>query len=433
MNIAYPIYKYITSGLFLAGFPFFWGYVRQTGRREDEIRQRLGYYPPGLPSRRAGTPNLWIHAVSVGEVKAAVPIIEALETMMPDAAFVLSTTTSRGQVLAREVFPANVSIVYAPVDYIGAVRRAFSAIAPDALVILETEIWPNLLVEAHRRGIQTAIVNGRVSARTIKNYLKIKPLVKETLECVDAFSMISAADAERVKRIGARRQKITVGGNSKFDFHPGECDASVTVRMRRLYNVTGDQPVIVAGSTRRSEERIVLDAFAKICQFFPDTLCIIAPRHIERVNLIADMVKDHGISYQFSSDLDGNGAMRNAPVVIIDTIGELQNTYSIAAITFCGGSLVPLGGQNVLEPARWAKPVLYGPSMEDFLDAKNLLEKSGGGIPVADGNELTEKLLFYLSHPEKAAHAGQMARRAVMQNRGASQRHARVIYELLNR
>jgi len=431
MNFAYPIYKYITSGLFLAGFPFFWGYIRQTGRREDDIRQRLGYYPTGLPARRAGTPIIWIHAVSVGEVKAAVPIVEALETMMPDAAFVLSTTTTRGQTFAREVFASNASIVYAPVDYIGAVRRALLAIAPDLLVILETEIWPNLLVEAHRRGVKTVIVNGRISARTIKNYLKIKPLVKETLECIDAFSMISAVDAERVKRIGAEHHKITVGGNSKFDINPGECNAVVPVQMRRLYHV-GEQPVFVAGSTRRSEERIVLDSFVNIRRFFPDTLCIIAPRHIERVKLIADMVKDHGLLYQFRSDLDRNGVMRNAPVVIIDTIGELQNIYSIATITFCGGSLVPLGGQNVLEPAGWGKLVLYGPSMEDFLDAKNLLEKSGGGIPVADGDELTKKLLFYLRHPRKAVYAGQMARQAVMENRGAAQRHARVMYELLN-
>lgn len=432
MRIAYPAYKFLTSCLFLAGFPIFSGYSRITGRFQDAVSQRLGYYPPELTTRGNGNVKIWIHAVSVGEVKAAVPIIESLNESLPGATVVVSTTTERGRIFAGEILDPDVATVYVPVDYIGAVRRALSSINPHILVLLETEIWPNLLVEAHRRGIKTAIVNGRISVRTIRNYLKIKPLIHETLDHVDAFSMISEEDAERIMKLGASRRKITIGGNSKFDMKLSECDSGTPERIRRRYAIAEGRKVIVAGSTRRSEEDIILSVYDSIRRDFPDTVLIIAPRHVERAGLIADSVKAQGYSCQFRTDLDRAGVERDAQVVIIDTIGELRDIYSIATIAFCGGSLVPLGGQNVLEPALWGRPVVYGPSMEDFLEAKHLLEKWGGGIPVSDGPDMAQKLLYYLNHSEEAEHVGKMARLAVMQYSGAAQRHARVICGLVS-
>ena len=170
--------------------------------------------------------------------------------------------------------------------------------------------------------------------------------------------------------------------------------------MERLFNLKSDQPVFVAGSTRSSEEEIILDVYKKILATFPETLLVIAPRHVERIPHLETLIKNRGFSYQLKTNLDPQNGLRTAPVVLIDTIGDLQAIYSIATVVFCGGSLVPLGGQNVIEAAVWGKPVLYGPSMEDFLDAKELLEKTGGGIPVADGQELAEKVGYYLANPK---------------------------------
>jgi 3-deoxy-D-manno-octulosonic-acid transferase len=203
--------------------------------------------------------------------------------------------------------------------------------------------------------------------------------------------------------------------------------------MERLYNLKGNEPVFVAGSTRNAEEKIILDLYRKIVQSFPKALLIIAPRHVERAKEIKDLVQARGVACQYRTEFNPDNVMRTAPVVVIDTIGELQATYSIASIVFCGGSLVPLGGQNILEAAVWGKPVLYGPSMEDFLDAKKLLDSTGGGIQVKDGQDLVEKTLYYLNHPQEAAHVGALAQKAVMSNRGAAGKHANVICRLLQR
>ncbi|MCK4467293.1 MAG: hypothetical protein KAU60_02960, partial [Desulfobacterales bacterium] len=288
------------------------------------------------------------------------------------------------------------------------------------------------LVEAHRLGIKTAIVNGRISIRTIKGYLKIRPLMKATLNLVDAFSMINEADAHRIEMIGAPGERIEINGNAKYDLLLNQADAKIRTKMENIYNIKGDKPVFVAGSTRRSEEKIILDVYAKIIKSFPETILILAPRHVERVHHIKKLVKEQGFACQLRSDLDKQNCLRTAPIVIVDTIGELLNTYSIASIVFCGGSLAPLGGQNILEAAVWGKPVFYGPSMEDFLDARDLLDKTGGGIQVKDGQELAEKAIYYLANPHKAVAIGKLAAQAVMSHKGAAGKHADVIYRLLN-
>ena len=281
-------------------------------------------------------------------------------------------------------------------------------------------------------GVRLALVNGRISVRSIKGYLKIRCLIREALRQVESFSMIREADAQRLMMLGVPREKIVVNGNAKFDLLLPMADASIKGEIEKFYNLNGNIPVFVAGSTRGSEHEIVVDVYEKILETLPETLLIIAPRHLERVRYIKDMVIRRGFSCQFKTDIDKPGGFRTASVVIMDTIGDLQSTYSIASIVFCGGSLEPLGGQNILEAAVWGKPVLYGPSMDDFLDAKALLDKTGGGIQVKDGRELTERALYYLTHPAEADAVGRLAKEAVMLNKGAADNHADVIYRLLN-
>ncbi|MBW1970074.1 MAG: 3-deoxy-D-manno-octulosonic acid transferase [Deltaproteobacteria bacterium] len=432
MNIIYKAYNFLITGFFFVFSPPFWLYSRITGRYRDGIHQRLGFYPKSVVDRISGSPKIWLHAASVGEVSAAVAIIESLKRLIPHCAIILSTTTEHGQTSARDKLQSKATCVYAPIDFIVSVRKALSTIRPDILVCLETEIWPNWLFEARRMGVRLALVNGRISVRSIKGYLKIRCLIREALRQVESFSMIREADAQRLMMLGVPREKIVVNGNAKFDLLLPMADASIKGEIEKFYNLNGNIPVFVAGSTRGSEHEIVVDVYEKILETLPETLLIIAPRHLERVRYIKDMVIRRGFSCQFKTDIDKPGGFRTASVVIMDTIGDLQSTYSIASIVFCGGSLEPLGGQNILEAAVWGKPVLYGPSMDDFLDAKALLDKTGGGIQVKDGRELTERALYYLTHPAEADAVGRLAKEAVMLNKGAADNHADVICRLLN-
>ncbi len=433
--MAYRAYNFFSAGLFVAFFPLFRFYFRTTGMSNQDLSQRLGLYSDELVRSISGSPRIWIHAVSVGEVSVAIAIIESLVSLMPDCAIILSTTTKPGQDFAKKKlkagkFCSKATCIYAPVDFIASVRKALSAIKPDVLVFLETEIWPNWIVEAHKMGIKTAIVNGRISVRTIKRYLKIRSLTKEVLKHIDAFSMISKADAQRIRMIGAPVKRVEINGNAKYDLLLDQADPGIKTEIKRLYNLSGDEPVFIAGSTRSSEEKIIIDVYRKIVQSVPETLLFIAPRHVKRAHQIECLVKTNGFSCRLRTDLDKKGCLRTESVIIMDTIGELQAIYSIASIVFCGGSLAPLGGQNILEPAVWGKPVFYGPSMEDFLDAKELLEKTGGGIQVKDGSELAERAIYYLTHPDQADIIGKSAKKAVISNKGSAAKHAAVIDRL---
>ncbi|MBI5590062.1 MAG: 3-deoxy-D-manno-octulosonic acid transferase [Deltaproteobacteria bacterium] len=434
MNPACLGYMGLTSGLFLFALPYVLLYTKLTNRYRSSISQRIGLYPPlNLPLTHS--PRIWLHAVSMGEVNAAVPIIEALQALAPHCTVILSTTTEHGQALAKTRLPADVICIYAPIDFILSVKSALRQIKPDLLVCLETELWPNWLMTAHRMGIKTAIVNGRISERAIKRYMKIRPLMKELLGSMNVFSMIQEIDARRIREIGAAPEKIRVNGNAKYDLLLRQSDSRRPEQIhywRRIFGIKGNEPVFLAGSMRHSEEEIILDAYQKVIRNAPNTLLILAPRHLERTRHIEKIIKARGLDCQLRTCLENNGNSRKASVIILDTMGELQATYSIATVVFCGGSLTPLGGQNILEPAVWAKPVLYGPHMEDFVDARSLLESTGGGIEVKDGNDLAEKVLFFITRPDQAKKTGDSARRAVEMNQGAAQKHAEVIYSLLH-
>jgi 3-deoxy-D-manno-octulosonic-acid transferase len=306
-------------------------------------------------------------------------------------------------------------------------------VRPDVLAILETEIWPNLLAGAHCSGVRTAIINGRISDRSFHKYDHIKPLMRFALSHVDAFSMISDLDARRVHALGAPAERIAVHGSAKFDVSdPSDADRE-RHWAQHLFSVDADIPVFVAGSTRDPEEDAVLDAYIRIRNHDSRAILIIAPRHIQRCDQIVAKVAAKGLACQRRSQIDGDNQRRRAPVVVVDTIGELFAIYSIARFVFCGGSLVPKGGQNLLEPALWGKPIMYGPSMEDFARAKELIESVGGGVRVQNGDQIAHTVVQWLQDPEKARKAGQAARNAVLPHRGAARKHARVLLDLLNK
>ncbi|MBR9979762.1 MAG: hypothetical protein KFF50_01915 [Desulfatitalea sp.] len=430
MNPYYLAYNLFGAGIGAVLRPLLWLYARRDGHQGERYRQRFGHYTQALPIGGACHPRIWLHAVSVGEVGVATAIAGELRALLPHCHMVLSTTTLQGLARAKAQLDADTHCFYAPLDLLGPTRKAIRMVRPDVLALLETEIWPNLIVSARRSGARTAILNGRISVRAIHRYRKIQPLMAHVLGHIDCFSMISSADAQRIESLGAAKNRVLVNGNAKFDSPDPKPDGD---RIRqwalRLYGLQEDTPVFVAGSTRNPEERTLLEAFIQMRRLFPQLVLVIAPRHIHRVAQVAQWVREKGLACQRRSTLARES--RSAPVVLLDTIGELSATYSVARFVFCGGSLVPKGGQNLLEPALWGKPVMYGDSMEDFADARALIQRAGGGFTVHNAEQMAALAVRWLQNPESALAAGQAARQAIQVHRGAARQHAAVIARLL--
>jgi 3-deoxy-D-manno-octulosonic-acid transferase len=317
------------------------------------------------------------------------------------------------------------------VDLPFSVRRALLRVRPHALVFLETEIWPTWIEEARSLGIRTALVNGRISPRSLEGYLRFRFFFRTVLSRIDAFSMITEGDARRIRAMGAETSRVRVNGNAKYDLLAEQVEGGAEEAVRRSLNLGEGEPLLVAGSTRSGEEAQVLDAYDRVAAAFPGTVLVLAPRHIERGPGIAGLVRNRGYPCQLRSRLLERGETRSAPVLVLDTFGELFRLYSAATLVFCGASLVPLGGQNPLEPAVWGKPVFYGPHMEDFGDAVTLLEEQGADGRVESAEALARAAVRLLGDPGERALRGERARRAVLVNRRAARRHARVVADLL--
>jgi 3-deoxy-D-manno-octulosonic-acid transferase len=430
MNLLYQAYAALSSGILVAGLPPFWLYTRLTGRFHRGLKERLGLFPVqdlrhGHPTRR-----IWIHAASLGEVGVARSIVNSLERLVPGCEAILSTNTDHGHDFARQLFDPG-SVLYAPFDFVFSVRKALSAVNPRVMIFLETEIWPAWIMETHRRGIPSGLIHGRISARSIGKYLAFRPLFRDLLKRVNTFSMITEEDARRIVDMGADPGRVEVNGNAKHDLLASQTSPATEKSMQEFLNLKPHQPVFVGGSTREGEEEILLKVYKRLARDFPDTVLVIAPRHIVRTSRVEHLVSQQGMEYQLWTDLVQPGVKRTAPVVLVNAFGDLFKIYSVGMIIFCGASLVPLGGQNPLEPAVWGKMVFYGPSMEDFADARILLERERAGVEVKNADAFLEKALFFLSHREDLREGGRRAKEAVLHSQGASERHARVIARLM--
>ena len=432
MNIFYFLYRILTLSLFsILLFPFLL-FALITGKYRKHFKERLGFIAKGSLKNLSGEPRIWIHAVSLGEIKVACSIISALRELMPRSSVLLSANTEHGRNLALEMLGDRIPIIYAPVDLFLFVRKALKKINPDALIFLETEIWPSWIIEARRAGIKIALLNGRISGRSLKNYLRFKPFFKNILSNFDTLSMISEEDRKHIILIGADPEKTIVNGNAKYDMLIHQTEPRMNENIRRLLDIDPGVPVIVAGSTRTGEEEILLDAFRNISGDFPDAVLIIAPRHIERVKDIIEILRKKRLGYHLRSEIGPSDFRREQNIIIIDCYGELFNIYSAANIAFCGASLVPLGGQNPLEPAAWGTPVFHGPHMNEFLGAADLLKRYDASIEVTDHADLSEKAVFLLKRPDLLRQKGIAAKKALTESLGASEKHARVIADFIN-
>lgn len=431
MTSSYVAYRWLTACASVILVPLIWLHHRFRGHDFNRFYQRMGRYSQSAVADRPGRPRIWIHAVSVGEVGVASAICKELFRRHPEAAIFVSTLREQGLARIRELLGDSVTCFFAPLDLVGATRRALRMVQPDVLALLETEIWPNLIVGAKRMGIRTIIANGRISVRSIKRYQKVSALMRYTLSHVDAFSMISAADAKRLQSIGADPVRMSIGGNAKFDIADPMENQQAGQWAKKLFDVEDDACVFVAGSTRYPEEQMVLEAFVRFRRHCPGSVLILAPRHIERTEQVRQWVADHGLSCQLRSQIDPATNPRCAPVVILDTMGELSDIYGMADMVFCGGSLVPKGGQNILEPALWGKPVIFGPSMEDFAEATEMIQSNGGGVLVRNVEEMINVAIEWANSPHIARSVGEAARQAVLPHGGAAIKHADIISRLL--
>ncbi|MDD5724292.1 MAG: 3-deoxy-D-manno-octulosonic acid transferase [Syntrophales bacterium] len=426
------LYNIVLSVAALFFIPFFLAKIVFAGKYRKSIGPKFGFVPDSVFKGMKGSPRIWVHAVSVGEVTAAAPIISSLRTLYPGACIVLSTSTETGQEMAHLLVTDATSHIYYPLDIPFVVRKTIDKVRPDIFVPVETEIWPNFIRACEKRRIPVAMVNGRISPRSFRRYRQTRFFWKRVMNMVDVTGVISAIDASRLEALGVEPSKIHIMGNAKYDSLAARADDSIRDDMAARLDIPRGAQVFVAGSTHEGEDDVVLKVYRDLAERYPGMLMIIVPRHPERGGAVLSLAHGSGFHDCVTMTAIRSGERRaGRRIVIVDVIGELFKVYSLATVVFCGGSLVPRGGQNILEPAAWGKVVLYGPSMDDFTEERERLEMAGGGTTVRDGGELLSEILRLMKDPETLRVRGEAGRTIVTSNGGAAQRYAEMISRML--
>jgi 3-deoxy-D-manno-octulosonic-acid transferase len=426
----YLAYSLLVVLAVLVGSPYFVYQAMRHRKYVGSLRQRLGRLPISL--NLDSDASIWIHAVSVGEVLSARPLVEALRHRYPALRLYVSTTTMTGQQVVRQQLQQTIDgLFYFPFDFAFIVRRVLNVVRPRLLVLVENEIWPHLLRESHRRGIKTMIVNGRISARSFPRYRLARPFFRRVLVDVDRFCMQGEESARRAIELGADPSRVMVTGSLKFDSATrADSHARGRGRVLRFLRVPPDRVVIVAGSTMRGEERTVLQAFRRVKATAPNAMLILAPRHAERFEEAAQLAAAEGFLTIRRTELAIDAEPR-ADVVVLDTIGELAQVYQLATVAFVGGSLVETGGHNILEPAVFGRPVVFGPHMSNFAEIAATFLANRAAVQVLSPRELEEQLAELVADPVRRASVGAAARALVDANRGALDRTVDAIVRLL--
>jgi 3-deoxy-D-manno-octulosonic-acid transferase len=433
----YALYSLLTAAGMLLLSPYFLVRGLMDGKYLANIRERLGWtFPeelrPNKGQRREGT--IWIHAVSVGEVLAAYPLAKRLKERYRERRLVISTTTATGQKLACDRMQFADTIFYFPLDWRGPVKRALNTVRPAAVIIVETEIWPNFLRECRRAGVPVIFVNGRLSERSFRGFRRaitfsggvLGGFLKRILNDAALFLMQGEEDASRLLKLGADEERIVVAGNLKYDLDdPEESPLSKWLAEELARNHR--QPVVVAGSVVANEEIHILRAFAEVERQFPRALLILAPRKPDRFDEAARIIAESNRELVRRSKIALNGTASktlSAPdsVFLLDTVGELASIYRLADAVFVGGSLVPGGGHNILEPAAFSKAPIYGPSMNNFREMAAKFLNARAAVQVSTPEELGAAWIDLLKDEVRAMRMGAAARDLVDRNRGATAR-----------
>jgi 3-deoxy-D-manno-octulosonic-acid transferase len=427
MYLAYSLL--LSLGLLLL-FPYFLFQALAHHKYINGLRERLGSLP-----KIDRQPVIWLHCVSVGETQAARPLVERIRKELPHHALVVSTVTLTGQKLARDLFRTQAArVVYFPFDWRWSVRRALNAISPAVVVVMETELWPNFLRECKAREIPVALVNGRISRKSFGRYLKIRFFLRRVLECLSVGVMQSEKDAERIRALGMREERVFSAGNLKFEAS-GYTDQKTDLKER--FGLQADVPLVLAASTHAPEEIIVLESFKRLRESQAGVRLMIAPRRPERFNEVAELIQGSGLSWARRTNAPAE-TDTSAAVILLDTIGELTSVYSLASVVFVGGSIVDRGGHNVLEPAAHGVAVVTGAHTHNFHAIVDLLNEAKAILqlpPLNDGEAvvaLAEALRRLLANDEWRRELGDRAKQLVAANQGAVDKTMKLIAPLFS-
>lgn len=449
----YLLYSVLTALAVLLALPYWLAQAIRHGKYLSNLKERLGLAYSTLPLRRETRSRaIWLHAVSVGEVLSGVGLARRLKERYPEWPLIVSTTTLTGQAVARERMPFADGVIYFPLDWGFAVRRAFRAVQPRIVVILETEIWPNFLREAQRQSVPVAYISGRLSSRSFARYQRwmgaigflLRPFLKRVLSIPSVFLMQTEEDAARVRALGAPPDRVSVGGNLKYDL---ELPAATPLAdwLEREAGAQGRRPLVVAGSVVANEENLALIAFGTAQGEHSRAFLVLAPRKPERFDAAAASINESHRKFVRRSALQVPGPNGKGPqpsagtaslpgdvtVLLLDSIGELASLYRVADVVFVGGSLVPSGGHNILEPAAFGKIPVFGPHTENFAEMTSRFVEAGAAIRAESPEDVGVAWIDLLKDPPRMQEMGARARQLVEQSRGATARALEAVERFL--
>ena len=393
-------------------------------------RERFGFVPT-IPEKQY---VIWVHAVSVGETLAAVPLIKSLQAKYPQTQLVVTTTTPTGSEQVSKVFGTSVYHVYAPYDLPDVLARFFLRIKPSMLIIMETELWPNLISKCRNASVPVVVANARLSEKSAAGYQKVAWLTREMLADINLIAAQTEADGERFVSLGLARDNLSISGNIKFDLDLSEQVRDQAAVFKAQWQNGADRPVWLAASTHQGEDELVLDAFAKVIEEQPNTLLVLVPRHPERFDDVASLSVTRGFSVARRSEMnspDSDPIYRNTQVLIGDTMGELLAFCGASDLAFIGGSLVPVGGHNLIEPAAWGIPIVTGPHLFNFAEVANKLVEAGGMRICESSGQLADLVLELLNKSDQYQAMAEAAHSVAESNRGALERLVKSLSEWL--
>lgn len=422
MYIFYSILLFLSLLFFI---PVYFVRIR-LGRQESLfLKERLGLK---LPERSPLKESIWIHAVSVGEVLSLQNLIKAIKERHPGWAVYFSTLTNTGMRVAKERLKGVDQIFFVPLDFASVVRKFFEALRPSLFVLAESEFWPNLLKEAKRETGKVLLINGRISRRSFKRYFRFRLFAKKILNNIDAFLVQTEQDKERLNRIGIYSGKVAVAKNLKSEVDLPPLSAGEIITLKKSLGISTAKKVVVAGSTRKGEERMLLDAYAKAMNKRKDLLLILAPRHPQRCDEVERL--SHNFPFRFVRKTKILPD-KEWDILILDTLGELAQFYALSDVSFIGGSLIPWGGQNLLEPAFYQKPVFFGPHMENFAFLAEKFIRSAAAKVVHKEEDLVE--MFLIQDEKHLQEMGKRAKQTLKSLQGATEETLKVIESLMEK
>jgi 3-deoxy-D-manno-octulosonic-acid transferase len=398
--------------------------------RPPALAERFGYIPEANLAKIHNRPVIWLHAVSVGESIAARPLLKTLRSRYPDHAILVSNTTETGRGTVSS-FPEKDLCIYFPFDFLPAVRRTLDSIMPELVIIMETEIWPNFTREATARNIPVILANGRISDRSFEHYLKFIWFFRHPLQLFSRLCMQTETDCDRVIAIGAPSKRTLKTGNLKYDIPSRQVNQDEKRHLKEQYSIPDGLMVLMAGSTHAGEEQFVIDTYRKLLPDFNGLFLVLVPRHPERAADVAFLLERSGLPFRCRTSLSCSDEFQIGDVLLVDTVGEMMNLYAIADVAFVGGSLVPTGGHNLLEPASLGVPSVFGPHMSNFREIAELVLQYGAGVQVDSSAGLLESCRALIASAELRQVLGLNGLKLMRDNGGATERHMEVIAEYL--